>query len=105
MEYITREEHEEFARRIDEEDKRQNRRIEELENGAREMNRLASATERMATNMENMLKEQERQGERLEKLEGEPAKNWNELKMGVIAAAAAVIGSGLVSAIFGAITK
>ena len=66
---IARAEHEEFAKRIDAENTRQNRRIEALEQSVDRFGRIASSVERLATNMEGMLKEQERQGERLDKLE------------------------------------
>ena len=66
---IERAEHEEFAKRIDAENTRQNRRIEALEQSVDRFGRIASSVERLATNMEGMLKEQERQGERLDKLE------------------------------------
>lgn len=73
---ITREEHEEFSRRIEEEDHRQNRRIDLLEKSVEQFNTLASAVRKLACNMESMLKEQEQQGERLEKLEGLREENW-----------------------------
>ena len=66
---ITRAEHEEFCRRIDEENRRQNRRIELLEEGEQRIATLTASVERLATSMESMLKEQERQGKRLETLE------------------------------------
>ncbi len=61
-EVITRAEHEEFCRRIDEENRRQNRRIELLEEGEQRIATLTASVERLATSMESMLKEQERQG-------------------------------------------
>ena len=65
-EYITRMEHNEFARRIEMEDNRQTKRIDLLE--------------KLAINMENMLQEQKDQGARLQKLENEPAERWNSAK-------------------------
>ena len=56
---IARAEHEEFAKRIDAENTRQNRRIEALEQSVDRFGRIASSVERLATNMEGMLKEQE----------------------------------------------
>ena len=73
---ISREEHEEFRRRIEAEDNRQNRRIELLERSVEQSTSLASAVQKLADNMEAMLKEQERQGERLEKLEGRDGDMW-----------------------------
>ena len=75
---ITRAEHEEFCRRIDEENRRQNRRIELLEENEKHMRTLTAAVERMASNMESMLKEQERQGKRLETLESRDGEMWRK---------------------------
>lgn len=93
---ITRAEHDEFAKRIDAENTRQNRRIEALEQNVDRFGRIASSVERLATNMEGMLKEQERQGERLDKLEGKPGENWNGMVKSILAAIGSAIGGGLV---------
>ena len=96
---IAREEHEEFAKRIDAENTRQNRRIEALEQSVDRFGRIASSVERLATNMEGMLKEQERQGERLDKLEGKPGENWNVTVKSILTAIGSAIGGGLVVAV------
>ena len=96
---ITRAEHDEFAKRIDAENTRQNRRIEALEQSVDRFGRIASSVERLATNMEGMLREQERQGERLDKLEGKPGENWNVTVKSILAAIGSAIGGGLVVAI------
>ena len=93
---IERAEHEEFAKRIDAENTRQNRRIEALEQSVDRFGRIASSVERLATNMEGMLKEQ---GERLDKLEGKPGENWNVTVKSILAAIGSAIGGGLVVAI------
>ena len=87
---IERAEHEEFAKRIDAENTRQS---------VDRFGRIASSVERLATNMEGMLKEQERQGERLDKLEGKPGENWNGMVKSILAAIGSAIGGGLVVAI------
>ena len=79
-ETITRKEHEEFARRIDEENDRQNHRIANLEEAVREIAKLTTSIEKMAISMENMTNEQKRQGERLEKLEEQDGQTWRNLK-------------------------
>lgn len=76
---ITRAEHEEFRRRIEEEEHRQNRRLEVIEGNIAELMKLTASIERLATNMENMLKEQERQGDRLETLEARDGKKWRQI--------------------------
>ena len=54
---ITRAEHNEFAKRMEEEHHRQNRRIGELEKACEENNKLLVSVERLALSMENMQKE------------------------------------------------
>ena len=76
---ISREEHEEFRKRIEAEDNRQNRRIELLEKSVEQFTNLTTAVQKLADNMESMLKEQEQQGERLEKLEGRDGEKWRNV--------------------------
>ena len=76
MEYVGREEHTEFARRIQEEEHRQNRRIELLEESVKQNTALTLSVEKLANNMENMTNEQMRQGKRLEALEGRDGDMW-----------------------------
>lgn len=75
---ITRAEHEEFSRRIEEENKRQDKRIEILEENAKRLEGLNSSIEKLALNMENMLKEQLKQGKRLEVLESRDGEMWRK---------------------------
>ena len=72
-EYVSMEVHQEFAKRIDEENTRQNKRLSELESTVKEIQRLSIAVEKMAVSMEAMTKELSEQGDRLEKIETEPA--------------------------------
>ena len=76
MEYVGRVEHTEFARRIQEEEHRQNRRIELLEESVKQNTALTLSVEKLANNMENMANEQMRQGKRLEALEGRDGDMW-----------------------------
>lgn len=64
--YITRREYEEHNKRMDDEHKRQNHRISELEKVTEQNNKLLISVEKLAVNMETMQKEQQKQGERLE---------------------------------------
>lgn len=89
--YILRQEHEEFARRVDAEDARQNRRIEVLEENVKQINALTVSVEKMASNMEHMLEAIERQGnliekqnDRLDVVEKEPAETYKDVKMEII---------------------
>ena len=69
---ITRAEHEEFRRRLEEENRRQDKRIELLEDNMRELNQLTSS-------IESMVKEQEKQGRRLETLEDRDGAMWRKI--------------------------
>ena len=76
---ITRAEHEEFVKRMEDEDHRQNRRIEILEKSVQQFTSLTASVEKLALNMENMLKEQEAQGNRLEALEDRDGEKWRTM--------------------------
>lgn len=76
---ITRAEHEEFVKRMEDEDRRQNRRIEILEESVQQFTSLTASVEKLALNMENMLKEQEAQGNRLEALEDRDGEKWRTM--------------------------
>ena len=81
--FITRQEHEEFARRQDEENKRQNHRITTLEEMVKQVNSLTISVERMAINMENMLEVLKKQGERIGALEEEPDISHEQIELSV----------------------
>lgn len=102
--FITKEVHEEFARRIDDENTRQNRRISTLEENVKEIHGLTVSVERMAVNMENMLAAIERQGtliekqnNRIDKMEQEPADSYKQIKMLVITTIVSAIAGGFAS--------
>ena len=77
--------------RLKEEDDRQNHRISALEESVREISNLATATQRLADNMENMLKIQEQQGKRLEQIESRDGEKWRK--------AMAYIGTAILGAV------
>ena len=83
---ISRAEHEEFAKRIDAQEKRQDKRLEMLENTVREIGALSLSVQRLAQSLESMVEEQERQGRRLQALEDRDGEKWRKL-MGYIATA------------------
>lgn len=88
---ITRAEHEEFSRRIEDWERRQDKRLELLEENVREIGTLTASVEKLAQSVESMVKEQERQGNRLETLENRDGEKWRKL-VGYVAAA---LASGL----------
>lgn len=102
-EFITRREHDEFAKRIEENDKRQNKRLEVLEESIKEINRLATSIEKIATNQEFMIKEQTRQCEMLERtqdkidaIEREPIEIVKSSKKKIIETIITVVVTALV---------
>ena len=65
--------------RLADEDKRQNRRLDTLEENVRQIGTLATSVEKLAVNMENMLREQEQQGQRLKTLEARDGERWRQV--------------------------
>ena len=93
MEGISREEHEEFRRRMEEEDKRQNRRIDLVENSIHQIGEIAMSVEKMAVSLQSMVKEQDQQGKRLEALESRDGEMWRKaVGYAVTALVGAVLG-------------
>jgi tetrahydromethanopterin S-methyltransferase subunit F len=71
--------HNEAMRRIEEENNRQNHRIENLEQTVKEIGQLTTSVEKLAVSIENMVKEQARQGEKIEELESRDGKMWRQV--------------------------
>lgn len=93
---ISRAEHEEFRRRMEEEHGRINKRLELLEESIDRLHVLNTSIEKLAVNMESMLKEQVQQGQRLEVLEKRDGEMWRKVVGYIITA---VIG-GIIGYIF-----
>lgn len=55
-------------------------RMEEQEEQSKAINDLVLSVQKLALNMEAMIKQQQNQNERLAKLEQEPAKQWSNMK-------------------------
>ncbi len=77
--------------RLKEENDRQNHRISVLEGSVREISSLAASTEKLAANMENMLKVQESQSRRLDQIESRDGEKWRK--------AVAYIGTAILGAV------
>jgi hypothetical protein len=71
--------HDEFAKRIEEENVRQNHRLSHIEDSVKQIVQIASAVDRLATNMEHMVIEQREQSERLKALEGKDGEMWQKV--------------------------
>lgn len=90
-ETISRAEHEEFKRRMEEENRRQDKRIELLEETTAEIHDLATSVAKMAVSMENMLTEQKQQGARLETLEARDGEMWRKVTGYVLTAIIGIV--------------
>ncbi len=88
---ITRAEHEEFRRRLEEENQRQDKRISLLEDNVRELGTLTTSVEKLAVSLESMVKEQEKQGKRLETLESRDGEMWRKVVGYVVTAVIGIV--------------
>jgi hypothetical protein len=96
-EFLTVELHNEFAKRIEETDKRQDHRITELEQNFKVVQELVVSTRELAVSMETMAKELEKQGNCLRELEFKPVKRWELVVTSVI--------TGIIGALLGMMMK
>ena len=88
---ISREEHQEFCKRMEEENRRQNHRIELLEGSVQQLGKLAASVEKMAASLQSMVKEQEQQGKRLTALESRDGEMWRKVVTYAVTAAVGII--------------
>ncbi|MEY8403658.1 hypothetical protein AALA54_10015 [Oscillospiraceae bacterium 44-34] len=96
--YISRHEHEEFRRsmeaenqRLEDENIRQNHRLNALEETIKQVAAISTSVEKLALNMENMLKEQVNQGKRLETLESRDGEMWRKVVGYVVTAVVGIV--------------
>lgn len=94
---ITRAEHEEFKRRLEEENARQNKRITVLEETVRQINNLTVSVEKLAISVESMAKEQKEQGIKLETLESRDGEKWRTVSSYVLTAIAGAVVAFIMS--------
>lgn len=84
--FITRQEHNEFVLRMDEANNRQSKRLEIVEKDVRQIGSLTTAVEKLAFSMENMVREQMKQGERLDQLESRDGEMWRKVTSHIVTA-------------------
>lgn len=77
--FITRREHEEFCRRMEDEHNRINHRMQNCEDELREISALTRSVQKLADNMENMIKTMDAHGKKLEELEGRDGEMWRKV--------------------------
>ena len=71
--------HDEFAKRMDDEHKRQNKRITDLETTVKNIGSLTASVASLAKSVEQMAKAQEQHNNRLEVLEGRDGEMWRKV--------------------------
>lgn len=96
-EFISRSEYSECVHRIDDENDRQNKRIQKLEDSIGQLSELTSSVKVLAVNIDTMSKELTKQGEKLEQIEAKPAQNWDKLLWAV--------GGAIITAIIALVVK
>jgi allophanate hydrolase subunit 1 len=70
-------------------------RVADLEAQQKEIQELTISVKELAISMKNMMEEQREQGERLQKLEAEPGKNWNSVKQTTLTTFTSTIAGAL----------
>ena len=88
---ITRAEYEEYQKRMEQEDHRQNRRIEQWAETTKQINALTVSIEKLAQSVESMVREQEAQGKRLVSLESKDGEMWRKVVGYVITAVIGIV--------------
>ena len=81
---ITRAEHEEFCKRIEAEDRRQNERLEILEEQTKQFTDLVLSVRELAQSVKQLAEIQKAQGEKLDKLENRDGEMWRRVSGYVI---------------------
>lgn len=76
--YVPLDVHEEYAKRVSEENDRQNHRLTKLEKAVDENSKLSISIERLTISIQSMVREQQAQGKRLETLENRDGENWRK---------------------------
>ena len=82
--YMTIVQHEEYAKRMDDEHKRQNKRIDNLEENQKQINDLTLAVKELAISVKSMVDEQKDHDERIEILENRDGEKWRDVTKDVI---------------------
>lgn len=98
-EYIERPEYEEYKEKVGERIKRSEARIGEAESNIKSLTELTSAVKELAISMKAVQKEIEKQGERLEKIETEPADTWKAVKRTIITVIITALATAAVAAL------
>lgn len=83
---ITRAEHKEFCKRVEDEDHRQNKRLEILEEQTKQFTDLVLSVRELAQSVKQLAETQKEQGEKLDELENRDGEMWRKVSGYVITA-------------------
>lgn len=86
MSEISRPEYDATIQRLEDEDRRQNKRLDMLEASLNKLNDLTVTVGKMAVSLETMTKQLERQAMQLTEIEKTPGSRWNTLVGALIGA-------------------
>ena len=92
---ITRAEHEEFVRRMDAENERQNHRLNALEETVKQIHSLTVSVEKLALGVDRMTKEQAGQNERLKAIENRDGELLRKIVGYVLTAGAGFLAASI----------
>ena len=79
---------------LDQRSKSNTKRLDRLEKTTEAVQELSTSVKLMAQSLDNMVDEQKRQGERLEKLEQQPADRWNTIIKTMLTAVVSALAGG-----------
>ena len=96
---ISRAEHTEFVKRMEEENRRQNHRLDTMEKSIETFREIVGSVNKLADNMKDMADELANQGKRIEVIEKKPADNWNTIVKSILTNFGATIAALIVGAL------
>ena len=102
---ITRAEHEEFKKRLDDENKRLSRRIDDLKSSLDKYIDLAVSVNTLANSLKALTDEVGKQNDRIDDLENKPAENWNTIIRSILTGVGSAIAVAIVALIASNIIK
>jgi oligoribonuclease NrnB/cAMP/cGMP phosphodiesterase (DHH superfamily) len=82
--YLLHVEHDEYAKRVEEEFSRVNHRLKDIEEDKKEQRELLIAVNKLADNMESMQKEVKAQGDKIQEIENRDGEKWRKAEWLVV---------------------
>ena len=102
---ITRAEHEEFKKRLDDENKRLSRRIDDLKSTLDKYIDLAVRVNTLANRLKALTDEVGKQNDRIDDLENKPTENWNAIIRSILTGVGSAIAVAVVAMIAANVIK